>query len=236
MASELQQAFQMDLPGTLFDGHMFLVLGIMVAAGVLAGSANYYLTENPDDDARRTWLRYVVFGVVAALTVPLFLNMISSTLLENTRHKPSDVYVFAGFCLVYVLASRRAFELLAQRLLDRLEAKRGEASRSGGGGRLQAVEERKAAEPIPVEALSNDDIGILRALAGDSVVYGNLAEVCERTGLARELASQRLATMKALGVLETRINDKNVLLWVVSPRGRAVLEECAPPSPEKKLA
>ena len=49
---------------------------------------------------------------VAALTVPLFLNMISSTLLEGARTKPVDLYVFCGFCLIYVVASRRLFEVV----------------------------------------------------------------------------------------------------------------------------
>ena len=92
MASELQQAFQMELPGPMLDGHMLLILAIMIVAGVLGGTANHFLAEKTLEAERRAWLRYVVFGVVAALTVPLFLNMISSTLLDATRNKPVDFY------------------------------------------------------------------------------------------------------------------------------------------------
>ena len=89
----------------------------------------------------------------------------------------------------------------------------------------------KAPEPVPEvktepkEVLSYNDIEILRALVSESFVYGNLAAICERCGLNREFVSQRLTIMKNMGVIETRINDKNVLHWFVSTRGKAVLGE-----------
>ena len=73
------------------------------------------------------------------------------------------------------------------------------------------------------ESLSYNDIEILRALAEDSYVYGNLVGLTDKTGLARDLVSTRLTVMKNLGVIETRINDKNVLHWYVSPRGKQML-------------
>jgi hypothetical protein len=43
--------------------------------------------------------------------------------------------------------------------------------------------------------------------------------------LARDLVSARLTVLKNLGLIETRINDKNVLHWYVSPKGRQMLGE-----------
>ena len=87
------------------------------------------------------------------------------------------------------------------------------------------TQKREAASPPkvesetnPSEVLSYNDVEILRALAQEKFVYGNLAAICERTGLPREHVSQRLTVMKSLGVIETRINDKNVLHWFVSTR------------------
>lgn len=235
MASELQQAFHMDLPSPVLDGHMLLILAIMVLAGILGGTANFFLAEKASEQDRRNWTRYAVFGVIAALTVPLLLNMISSTLLEGARNKPVDFYVFAGFCLIYVVASRRLFENLAQRLLGQIEQVRDEV------GHLKQARDalppvKETAETNPNEVLSYNDVEILRALAQEKFVYGNLAAVCERTGLPRDYVSQRLTVMKTLGVIETRINDKNVLHWFVSARGKAVLEEIVGSLQDKKLA
>jgi len=73
------------------------------------------------------------------------------------------------------------------------------------------------------ESLSYNDIEILRTLAEESYVYGNLVGLMDRAGLARDLVSARLVVLKTLGIIETRINDKNVLHWCVSPKGKQML-------------
>jgi len=241
MSADLQQAFQVTAPSGALDGHMLMILAIMVLAGVLGGAANYFLADRQGEPRRGDWIKYPVFGVVAALTVPLFLNMISSTLLEGARTKPVDFYVFAGFCLIYVVASRRLFENLAQKLMGQIELVRRDVGhlkqkRDEAPAVVPAPAEVKAPEPDPREVLSYNDVEILRALAEEKFVYGNLAAVCERTGLPRDFVSQRLTVMKTLGVIETRINEKNVLHWFVSTRGKAVLDEIIGAQSDKKLA
>ena len=243
MSADLQPALQVTTPSGTLDGHMLLILAIMVVAGVLGGIANYFLADRHGEPARRDWVKYPVFGVVAALTVPLFLNMISSTLLEGARTKPVDFYVFAGFCLIYVVASRRLFENMVQRLMGQIDQVRRDVGHLKQQKRDEPVvaaksepEPIKLAEPDPKEVLSYNDVEILRALAEESFVYGNLAAICDSTGLARDFVSQRLTVMKAMGVIETRINDKNVLHWFVSARGKAVLNDILGGQEQKKIA
>lgn len=57
----------------------------------------------------------------------------------------------------------------------------------------------------------------------ESYVYGNLVGLTDKTGLARDLVSSRLAVLKSLGVIETRMNERNVLHWFVSPKGKQML-------------
>jgi len=243
MSADLQPALQVTTPSGTLDGHMLLILAIMVVAGVLGGIANYFLADRHGEPSRRDWVKYPVFGVVAALTVPLFLNMISSTLLEGARTKPVDFYVFAGFCLIYVVASRRFFENMVQRLMGQIDQVRRDVGHLKQQKRDEPViaakteaEPIRLAEPDPKEVLSYNDVEILRALAEESFVYGNLVAICESTGLARDFVSQRLTIMKAMGVIETRINDKNVLHWIVSARGKAVLNDILGGQEQKKIA
>ena len=65
----------------------------------------------------------------------------------------------------------------------------------------------------------------MRALSEESYVYGNLTGLTDKTGLARDLVSTRLGVLKSLGLIETRINDKSVLHWYVSPKGKQMLGE-----------
>ncbi|MGE5386247.1 MAG: YEATS-associated helix-containing protein [Betaproteobacteria bacterium] len=232
MATELQSALQVTPPSGAIDSHMLIIFGIMVLAGLLGGLANFFLSERQGELGRREWLKYPILGVVAALTVPLFLNMISSTLLEGARTKPIDFYVFSGFCLIYTVASRRLFENVAIKLMTQIDQVKREMNvmkQLRDAAAEAPIKEEKTEvpeiKPDPRESLSYSDIEILRALSEESYVYGNLASLCDKTRLARELVSQRLMVMKAMGVIDTRINEKNVLHWSVSPRGKQVLGE-----------
>ena len=237
MNPELQKSLQVTaLSGTL-DSYMLVILLIMVLAGVLGGIANYFLSDRQSESGRREWGKYLTLGVIAALTVPLFLNMISSNLLEAARTRPVDFFVFAGFCLLYVVASRRVVENVANKLMGQMDQMRREVGqikqeRLETPVAMPAREEPTAPAvetPAPVkpevvrESLSYNDIEILRALAEDSYVYGNLVGLTDKTGLARDLISTRLTVLKNLGVIETRINEKNVLHWYVAPKGKQML-------------
>lgn len=242
MSDELQTALQLTTQHGALDGHMLLILGVMVVMGVLGGVANYYLADKQADSGRRGWVKYPVFGVVAALTVPMFLNMISSTLLEGARTKPIDYYVFAGFCLLYVVASRRLFENMMERLMSQVEQVRRDVGHLKQQSREEPLVVPVRSEPDtpkmpdPREALSYNDIEILRVLLDGNCVYGNLASICDSTGLSRDLVSQRLTVMKAMGIIETRINEKNVLHWFVSARGKTLLSEILSGQEQKKTA
>ena len=236
MNPELQKSLQVtSLSGSL-DSYMLIILLIMIAAGVLGGVANYFLRDRQQESSPQDWAKYSILGVIAALTVPLFLNMLSSNLLEAARTRPVDFFVFAGFCLIYVVASRRVFENAANKLLgqvDQMKREMVQIKQQRQEVALSALREEPAVAadtPLPAvkpevikESLSYNDIEILRALSEDSYVYGNLAGLTDKTGLARDLVSSRLTVLKSLGLIETRINDKNVLHWFVSPKGKQML-------------
>ena len=236
MNPELQKSLQVtSLSGSL-DSYMLIILLIMIAAGVLGGVANYFLRDRQQESSPQDWAKYSILGVIAALTLPLFLNMISSNLLEAARTRPVDFFVFAGFCLIYVVASRRVFENAANKLLgqvDQMKREMVQIKQQRQEVALSALREEPAVAadtPLPAvkpevikESLSYNDIEILRALSEDSYVYGNLAGLTDKTGLARDLVSSRLTVLKSLGLIETRINDKNVLHWFVSPKGKQML-------------
>lgn len=235
MNAELQKSMQMSGMAGGLDGYMLMIFGIMILAGVLGGIANHFLADRPPGETpgKQGWLRYAVLGVVSALTVPLFLNMISSNLLDAARTRPVDIFVFAGFCLIYVVASRRVFENAANRLLAQFDQVRREvgqikATQAEAASVLReepAVAEAPARMETPKDALSYNDIEIMRAVAEENYVYGNLAGLTDKTGLGRDLVSNRLTVLKNLGVIETRISDKNVLHWYVSTKGKQMLDE-----------
>jgi DNA-binding transcriptional ArsR family regulator len=117
MNLELQKSLQMSSPPGGIDGYMLVLLLIMLAAGLLGGAVNYYLSDQTEDASCRGWIKYLTQGVFSALTVPLVLNMLSSNLMDAGRTHPISFFIFSGFCLVYVLLSRPFFEAAIVRIL-----------------------------------------------------------------------------------------------------------------------
>ncbi|MDR2164762.1 MAG: hypothetical protein LBO79_03855 [Zoogloeaceae bacterium] len=225
----------MSLGEEAFDIHLLLAFLVMFIAGILGGLVNRYLAERRFEERWRdvrSIRHYLLFGVVTALTVPpLTLAILSSSLLANARHNPADWYVFAAFCLTMVIATYRIFENFVTASTDRqrLEVLQEEVERikEAQQALYRYLEPMVAAseKTVPREALTYNDMEILRALADESYVYGNLAALTEKTGLGRELISQRLTILKNAGLIDTRINEGNVLHWVISARGRQTLSQ-----------
>ena len=238
----LQLASQMSPTFSGFDAHLQIVLLILLACGILGGIGNYFLRDPDANPHGRDWLRYPVLGVVAALTAPLVLSMLSSSLVEAGRTRSSEYLVLAGFVLVYVVLSRRLFDSATLRLLGRAERLQKDLGKLRAGveqlhaqparpangvhlptGHAKPLEHREpssAEAEAGKEALTHADVEILRAVAKEDIVYGNLADLVERSGVSRELALQRVAVLKSWGALDTRMNDKQILQWIVTPKGR----------------
>jgi len=228
-----------------FDQHILIVVLILVLTGVLGGIANYFLRDQAVEAQARDWLRYPVLGLVAALTLPLVLSMLSSNLIDAGRTNVGDYLVLAGCSLLYVVLSRRLFDNTTNRLLarteklgkditrlrqqfDRVELTPVSVPAVADAAGATATAATLATEPETAgkkEVLTHADVELLRAIAQEDIVYGNLADLVDRTGVSRENVSQRVAILKGWGALDTRMNDRQVLQWIVTPKGRQMLAE-----------
>jgi hypothetical protein len=201
----------------LFDSYMLAVFAVMAGMGLLAGVANFFLSEALSG---REFAKYIVLGIVASLTVPLFLNMTSSNLLEFGRTRPLSIFVFAGFCLVYVLLSRRVFEAIANSLLQ-MGQKAG--SQSGAGRALRTTEDFFRA------GISSADIEIMRAVSQGGSVYENLTSGgpggAMETPPSKEYVNDRLVLLRQLGLLDLRTDEQNVMHMGLSSLGAQLLAE-----------
>ncbi len=227
------------------DIHLIILLGIMVATGLLGGIANFFLNER---DTHSPWLtagKYMVLGTVAALTVPLFLNMMSSHLLEATRLKSSELFVFAGFCLLYVVVSRRFFENIAAHLTRQVEQVRREVkhlqiSSDRGAAPAAAMSAARMPEPeatpepapasiveLPRNSVSYGDIELMRAVSEGNAIYGANTGLATKTTLPKEQVAARLAALKGMSLIESKIDERNVVRWHLTHKGRSLLDGIA---------
>jgi YLATT-like protein len=120
---------------------MWTLIAVMLAAGSFGGIINYYLSLRADPE-NTTLRKSVIVGIGASFLVPLFLNMISSNLIDSIKGTnkesgdSSKLLVFAGFCLVAAISSSAFIQTLSDRILK--EAK--DARKQAEEAKAEAVE------------------------------------------------------------------------------------------------
>jgi hypothetical protein len=185
------------MPQALF---LATIIPVMIGAGLLGGLVNYFVTRRDDPEGSSFW-KSATLGIAASLLVPLFLNMISSSLLDSIRtgtpnFDSSKVLVFLGFCLVAAISSTSFIKTLSDRILQEArDAKKAARQADKKVSEVQSaiqpiVEKETEAEETPSDAITN--LVSQRTVMGDKErrLLQKLANgrwvLRTRTGLAKE--------------------------------------------------
>ncbi len=130
----------------------------------------------------------MLLGIGASLLVPAFLKMISSNLA--TSADPNDYLIFAGFCLVAAIFSRRFITTIGEKILEAAK----QAQRSASASKMQSestqlqltsAKERIEDVKLAVELNSSDQLKTIVPPADERSVLVDLAlNYVERTSVA----------------------------------------------------
>lgn len=179
------------------------ILGTMLAAGVLGGLINYYLSD-PQAEKPLTWWQHLIVGLGAAFMVPVFLNMISSRLIADiagaaiTPDNLSRLLVLAGFCLLAAVSSRAFIRSMTDRLLREVSAAKKVANEAkvtaeNAEAMVEATVEPELEHPpvssalasakrTPVEITDNER-KVLKAMMGSRFSMRSLTGIARDAGL-----------------------------------------------------
>lgn len=95
-----------------------ILVSLIVAAGLLGGTANYYMEQANGAGFRKS----VLLGLTAAATVPLFLKTVSSELMkECLEGNAVSHFVFFGFCTIAAIFSSKFLQSLGDKLLQEIK-------------------------------------------------------------------------------------------------------------------
>ena len=101
------------------DLHLIILIAIMLAIGAFGGFLNYlndFDTLENEQKSGKSRGKYILLGIGAALLVPLFLKMIESDIIRNRDNL--DYLIFAGFCLIAAIFSRRFISSIGDRIME----------------------------------------------------------------------------------------------------------------------
>jgi len=104
---------------------MIIVTSIIILFGILGGLVNYITTKEDHADDNSSFSRLIgtlISGIGASFLVPLFLNMISSDIIKETRNDAYKFLVLAGFCLVAAFSSRTFIKTLSSKVINEVKS------------------------------------------------------------------------------------------------------------------
>ncbi|MBK0077930.1 hypothetical protein IAE49_01450 [Kosakonia sp. S58] len=102
--------------------HEVIVALIMATTGILGGLANFLSDDNLKFEFRSV-AKSIVLGVSVSVMVPLFLSMLSSSLLVELSTITVSYFILAGFCMVASIFSRSFINGVSSKVLNDLKQK-----------------------------------------------------------------------------------------------------------------
>ncbi len=212
---------------------MWLIIATLVTAGIFGGVVNYLLAK-PEDVPPRSLIRSIVVGLAASFLVPLFLNMISSNLLEQIKSgDTSRLLILSGFSLVAAISSTAFIRTLSDRVLR--EAK--EAKKEAQEARIEVTKVHKELQPFVAKETETDEPGearsaapltseqrLLKALTGGRWVLRSQRGLAKETEIDPVEVAQLLEQLTSQGMVGRR-TSANGPRWFITETGRARLGE-----------
>jgi len=217
------------------------MLCLMGAMGLLGGLTNYVGGTEQEPDPKKPapslW-RSLIWGVSAAFLVPLFLNMMSSDLLDTLLAGTAgwgDLFVFSGFCLLAGISSRAFVTNLTDRILNQVADTQRLAKETAGGlsdvkAELEPVVESltepngigvlASKEPAP---LKPEEAQVLGAFLHGKWRIRTLDGVAEQAGVPIGEAAEVLAALSSTGYVK-KLDRPTGTRWSITHSCQNVLE------------
>ena len=196
--------------------HFLILLSIILGCGLLGGAVNYWsvskeIVESEDHPV----LKRLSAGVAAALAVPLFLNMISSDLLQKSKENDLQLLVVAGFCVIAAISSKAFIDSLSKKLLSQLDNLNQEQKNLRNDMEPVLVKETEPEELVQGMTLQydidDDDYLVLKALGGKKWSMRTMSGVMADTKFGDVKAAYSLSKLCELSL--ARRNTKNGKDW-----------------------
>jgi DNA-binding MarR family transcriptional regulator len=213
---------------TFSGGFMFLILGIMIISGILGGLVNFFLSEYHKPQVCKAVIGDCLLGIVSALTVPLFLNMISSNLLTVAHKKPLNLFIFNGLCLLFAFFSC----ILKENVFNKRSQATGRITGNSGNADLVETDDdvtiggRKVSKNrLGRAGISETELKILQVMASGNPVHQTLVGLLKDPELEKEPVNETLSSLMAKGLVEQKLNKENKLRLYLTPKAKQILDK-----------
>jgi len=218
------------MPSTASPDYFILVI-IILAAGILTGTTNYLINASSSEKPETGWSNYfknVLLSTCAAIAVPLFLQAIPNSLLDNKDFTEKNYFLFAGFCVLAGYYAKRFLEDLyskvnkadkkadaAQLRVKELEEQKTEVDQPAAGAEIAARKIGAAARGA-APAFTEDDAGkVLKAIRHSGYFFRTVQGIAGDSGLDEQKVQEILHNLEQAGEVAKGSNREGKEVWRV---------------------
>ena len=191
--------------------HTQIIIGIIIAAGLLGGITNFLLLYKLTYTNKESWLNFlksISLSLCASFTVPLFLQIISNNLLEIQKDSPfpdKNYFVLLGFCVLAAFYSKRFLEDLYSKV-NKAEQKAEEAK-----GISEEAKEISEQAKIKLESTEKE---MKETQVGQKFIYFNEDNNASLDN--KKVEGNRNADMKPQNIKHGYIDKEHTMLAVAA--------------------
>ena len=195
---------------------------LILGGGALGGYASYLSEGSLEGELKRR----LFLGVTAAAVVPMFLNMISSSIMEGTQEL-YDYFIFSGFCVIAGFSSKAFLTSISKQLLDRVDTI--EEQQHDLQQEVDPLLERET-EPeddsgfrADAIVLTEDERKVMRALGNTNYSRRSIAGIEKSSNMEETDVIYCLVTLREKGLVGRKIGKNRDLFWLTGD-GRSHLQ------------
>lgn len=218
--------------------HNQIILTIIIGAGLLGGLTNFFRLYKLDYQKKECWINFakaILMSLCASLTVPLFLQTISSNLIdfpETGKYPDKNYFIIAGFCVIAAFFSKRFLEDLYDKV-NNLEKKTDETKKELQDTVKRAKEvdkkvgdiEESMEDNIPTDikdtlmknsslSLIEDDAQkIITVLFSSKYSFRTISGIQKATSITEDKIKKALEHLLEMGFAERKVSYKGTDLW-----------------------
>lgn len=194
--------------------NIFILVLILLGSGIFGGIVSYFRNVYEKVIEFSGMVKPILIGIGAALLVPLFLNMISSNLLEKSKTDPYAYFIILGFGLIASIFSSDFISALGKKILNELKDVKKEVENSNTEDEVLATQSQKNMGFI----LNPHEEDILHAFKNNNYTYRSITGLSNQTGLEKETIKGLLSSLVGYDLIEVVQRSKGPR-WRMTSQG-----------------
>lgn len=214
------------------------IIMIIIGTGILGGITQSILNNDNEDYWKQKLPKGLFLGITASFLTPLFLNMISSDLLDKLKSDNFAYLEFVGLCLVLAVFSRKFIESIGDKVLKGVAQANEKADKAlketddlQDNFYFMASKESEMEDEDSIKEVTltgnddfsnqvNDDlINTIKALTNPKYSFRTAKNIAKETGVGIIITESLLSTMEKFGIVKKVESKNKTALWGLTKSG-----------------